>query len=269
MQRFGVGVAAFLQVERHGRVLWITLDRPEQMNALCRPLMTELGAAITAAEADVAVHVVMITGAGRAFCAGADLTEAKAALNDPAQFRQGLMVWRDAFAAMARCSKPVIAAVNGVALAGGLELALACDLIVASSDAKLGDVHARYGLVPGGGGSQRLPDAVGTRWARWLMYTGETLSAEDALRIGLVQAIYASADFAGSVQKLGDAMGERSGPGLAFMKRLSTPARVSDSGLDLEIEAAVHLVSAPDAREGLAAFEAKREPRFSAGPGGR
>lgn len=269
MQRLGGVVPEFLDLELRDRVLWVTLNRPEQMNALSGPLMTEFRDAIVSAQSDSEVHVVVVTGAGRAFCAGADLAEAKKNLADPASFRKGLFVWRDAFAAIASCSKPVIAAVNGAALAGGIELALACDLIVASSQAKLGDVHARYGLIPGGGGSQRLPDAVGTRWARWLMFTGEVLDADQALRIGLVQAVYEHEAFHSSVQDLCAVMGRRSGPGLAFMKRMSASPRVTEMGIDLELEAAVHVVSGPDAQEGLAAFEAKREPEFRAGPGGR
>lgn len=261
-------MAPLLTVELRDRVAWLTLNRPDQMNALSQPLMRELRDAVRSASEDPAVHVIVVTGAGRAFCAGADLAEAKETLATPAAFRESLLVWRDAFAAMADCSKPVIAAVNGVALAGGIELALACDVIVATRSAKLGDVHARYGLVPGGGGSQRLPDAVGTRWARWLMYTGAVMSAEEALRIGLVQAVYDDDAFAESVHSLTDVMSRRSGPGLAFMKRLSASPRVTDTGINLELEGAVHLVSGPDAREGLAAFQAKREPDFTAGPGG-
>lgn len=258
----------FLRTELRDRVLWLTLDRPDQMNALCTPLMAELRDAIHTAAGDDTVHVIVVTGAGRAFCAGADLAEAQQTLATPATFRQSLLSWRDAFAAIAECSKPVIAAVNGVALAGGIELALACDVIVATRSAKLGDVHARYGLVPGGGGSQRLPDAVGTRWARWLMYTGEVLSADDARKIGLVQAVYQDEEFTESVRSLTDTMSHRSGPGLAFMKRLSASPRVTEAGINLELEGAVHLVTGPDAQEGLAAFIGKRDPEFTAGPGG-
>lgn len=258
----------FLDIQTLDRVRWITLNRPDQMNALSRPLMTELSEAIGSAAASPEVHVIVVTGSGRAFCAGADLAEAKVNLSSPASFRESVLIWRDTFAAIAACSKPVIAAVNGVALAGGIELALACDLIVASRQAKLGDVHARYGLVPGGGGSQRLPDAVGTRWARWLMFTGEVISADEAIRIGLVQAVYEQDDFVTSVQDLCATMGRRSGPGLAFMKRMTAPSRVTEAGINLELEAAVHLVGGPDAMEGLAAFAEKREPEFLAGPGG-
>jgi len=257
-----------IDVRMSDRTLWITLDRPDQMNALNRELVSELADALREAESDHAVHVIVITGAGRAFCAGADLLEAQQNLTDMARFREGLLTWRDAFALMETVTKPVIGAVNGVALAGGLELALACDVMVASSQAKLGDVHARYGLVPGGGGSQRLPDAVGTRWARWLMYTGAVLTADEALNIGLVQAVYPHEQFMEQVGELARTMSLRSGPGLAFMKRMSTSPRVTPAGIERELEAAVNLISGPDAQEGLAAFAAKREPSFGAGPGG-
>jgi enoyl-CoA hydratase/carnithine racemase len=157
----------------------------------------------------------------------------------------------------------VIAAVNGLGLAGGLELALACDFIVARRGARIGDAHANYGLAPGGGGTQRLPDAIGARAARWLMFTGETLSAEKAEAIGLVQQVFDDATFMDDVWAMGATMATRSAPGLAFMKRLSSPQGVTGRGLDLEIDGAAHLIVAPDAREGLAAFGEKRRPRFT------
>jgi enoyl-CoA hydratase/carnithine racemase len=135
--------------------------------------------------------------------------------------------------------------------------------MVASSTAKIGDVHANYGLVPGGGGSQRLTDAVGSRAARWLMYTGEVLPAAKALDLGLVQAVLDADSFEEDAWAMGEKMASRSQPGLAFMKRLSRP-KVTATGLELEIEGAAHLITGPDAREGLKAFAEKRAPRFSA-----
>ena len=253
----------FVRSERRGNTLWLILNRPDAMNALSVPLMRELRAGLRSGSTDASVHSIVITGEGRAFCAGADLAEAKQRVQTPLLFQEGLQEWKATFAQIEACPKPVIAAVNGVALAGGIELALSCDVMVASSGAKLGDVHARYGLVPGGGGSQRLPDAVGTRWARWLMYTGVIIDASQALAIGLVQAVLPQDSFRDSVQALTESMNQRSRPSLALMKRLTTPD-ISDFDLSAEIDAAVLLLSGPDAQEGLRAFEEKREPQFRA-----
>ncbi|MEO5666041.1 MAG: enoyl-CoA hydratase/isomerase family protein [Nocardioides sp.] len=253
-----------LTVEQRGGVALLTLNRPDQMNALSGELVAALGEALARCRADAQVRVVVITGSGRGFCAGADLIEAAEVTRDPAAFRELLLSWKAAFSAMDASPKPVIAALNGLTLAGGLELALAADFMVASSAAKIGDVHANFGLVPGGGGSQRLTDAVGSRAARWLLFTGETLDAEQARSIGLVQDVFAADTFLDDVWAFATTMASRSATGLAFMKRMSRPRAITDDGLDLEIEAAAHLVVGSDAREGLTAFSEKRSPHFTA-----
>jgi enoyl-CoA hydratase/carnithine racemase len=250
-----------LTSERPG-VLMLTLSRPADLNSLNGDLVRMLHSAIDKAGARDDIRVVVITGTGRAFCTGADLKEAGANVADAADFQAWLRPWKDCFAAFEACPKPVIAALNGITMAGGLELALACDLIVASDAARVGDGHATYGLVPGGGASQRLPDAVGVRMARWLMYTAALLSAEQAREIGLVQQVLPSEGFLDEVWALAESIAARSLPGLAFMKRMTASAQVTDEGLTAELEAAAHVICGPDAREGLAAFVAKRPPVF-------
>jgi enoyl-CoA hydratase/carnithine racemase len=250
-----------LRCELTDGVLALTLNRPNDMNALSSALVAALRTAIDEAALNPHVKVVIVTGEGRAFCSGADLIEAAEVAKSVEAFRAMVLPWRDTFTAIEQCSKPVIAAVNGIALAGGLELALACDLIVASEAARLGDGHIRYGLVPGGGASQRLPHAVGSRQARWLMYSGDVLDARQAESIGLVQKVFPAASFTADVHEIALRMARRSGMALAFMKRMSAP-HLSDDGLDLEIESAARVVTGADAREGLAAFAAKREPIF-------
>lgn len=252
-----------LKRERAGGVEWWVLDRAEQMNALSADLMAGIAAAAAAVRTDPAVRVIVLTGSGRAFSAGADLKEARAALERPSAFAAMLGSWRAAFRELELLPLPVIAAVNGITLAGGLELALACDLVVASSAARIGDGHIRYGLVPGGGGSQRLADAIGARATRWLMYSGELLDAEAALALGLVQKVVPAATFREDVQALADAMAARSSSALAFMKRMTRARAVSDLDLQAELEGAVAVVTGPDARAGLAAFAAGEEPVFS------
>lgn len=244
-------------------VLTLTLNRPEQMNALNSALVRGLAEGTRRAAQDTDVRVVVVRGAGQAFCAGADLLEASGLiLSGGSGFRDWLLSWRVAFDSFEECSKPVIAAVDGMALAGGLELALACDLIVASERSKFGDVHARFGLVPGGGGSQRLVDAVGTRMARWLMYSGIQIDSTEAHRIGLVQQVYPDADFDGAVASMARLLAGRSLASTEFMKRMSRTALVTTEGLDRELDGAAEVVAGPDALEGLAAFAEKREPRF-------
>jgi enoyl-CoA hydratase len=244
-------------------VVWLTIQRPEQLNAISSGVVRELHAFVEEADSRIEDRVVVVTGAGRAFSAGADLHQVSDLTMSPPALRALLVAWSEAFRAIERCSKPVIAAVNGLALAGGLELALSCDLIVASDAATLGDVHIRYGLVPGGGATQRLPDAIGRRRARWLMYTGATLSAAEAQAWGLVQQVFPDEGFDEAVHELAASMARRSQPSLAFMKRLSASSSV-DGGLDLETESAPHVLTGPDAREGFAAFSGRREPDFSA-----
>ena len=215
--------------QQRGGVLLLTLNRPEQMNALSTGLITVLGDQVAAAAADPATRVIHIAGAGAAFCAGADLIEARSLTRSPADFRAWLLRWRHTFGALGACPKPVVALLNGITLAGGLE----------------------------------LPDAVGSRWARWLMFTGSVLSADRANEIGLVQQVFDDETFEEDCWAMGEKTAGRSQPGLALMKRLSAPS-ISPQGIELEIEAAAHLIVAEDAREGLAAFEEKRRPHFTA-----
>jgi enoyl-CoA hydratase/carnithine racemase len=250
--------------ERHGAVEWWTLDRPDKMNALSSELVSALAAAVQAIREDATARVVVVTGAGRAFSAGADLEEALAVAGDRARFTALLASWRAAFREIELLPVPVIAAINGVALAGGLELALACDLILASSAARIGDGHIRYGLVPGGGGSQRLADAVGARAARWLMYSGALLDAESARQLGLVQQVLPEEGFGAEVQRIASEMAARSSTALTFMKRMTRRRAVSDLDLQAELEEAARVVAGADATEGLRAFVAGEEPAFAA-----
>lgn len=259
-------MTAVVTAERRDGVVWLTIDRPKQMNALSTAVIAELARHIDSVSRDANDRVIVITGAGSIFCAGADLVEARDKTASSSDFRSWLALWRDTFRAIEHCPKPVLAALNGATLAGGLELALACDVMIAADNAVIGDVHCRYGLIPGGGGSQRLPEAVGTRRARWLMYTGGTLTAVQALDWGLVQEVVDHKAFREGVHIIASTMARRSSGSLTVMKRLSTPGAITDEGLDREIEAAAELIVGPDAREGLAAFFAKRDPLFAGAP---
>lgn len=178
-------MAAFttLLVERHADgFATIVFNRPDKLNTLSIALRRELAQAVAALEADPGVHVLVLTGSGRAFSAGLDLDEWSAA---PAA-----AAWEDdAVAAIGRFSGPVIGAINGLAITGGVELALACDLLVAASDARFADTHVKVGLLPGWGGSVRLQQRVGPARAKELALTGRFLGADEALAWGLVNRV--------------------------------------------------------------------------------
>ncbi|MBY0401403.1 enoyl-CoA hydratase [Myxococcota bacterium] len=163
----------------------VTLNRPEARNALSAALMHDLTRAFERAGADPEVRVVILTGAGKAFCAGVDLKEPATMSGEAVAPGERPAVWR----AMEACRRPIIGAINGAAITGGFELALACDVLVASTHARFADTHARVGVIPGAGLSQRLPRAIGIYRAKYLSLTGNFLSAEQAYEWGLVSHV--------------------------------------------------------------------------------
>lgn len=168
----------------------VTLNRPDAMNAFSAELRLALGQAFRDLQANPAVRVAIVTGAGRAFCAGMDLKELSEGGSDASGFDRSV-VGQDMAEAIAAFGGPIIAAVNGHAVTAGFELALACDLIVASTSAKFADTHARVGILPGWGLSQRLPRLIGAARAKELAFTGNTLTAAQALEWGLVNRVVA------------------------------------------------------------------------------
>lgn len=254
---------AVLTETRDGAI-WITLNRPEVMNSISPALLQGITHGLDLAEAAADVHAVVLCGAGRAFCAGADLKFVRSTEEGRGAggFLSALLALLNRLEAF---PKPVIAAVNGLALAGGLELVLCCDLVVAARSAKFGDAHANYGLLPGGGGSVRLPRKIGSARAKYLMFTGEFMAAERMAQAGLVNEVVDDAQLIDVVNKVVAAMATKSPLGLARMKAL-----VND-GLQQPVEVALRqelLMTAlhehsHDMREGLAAFEQKRAPRFT------
>lgn len=170
-----------VRVARDGAVLRLTLARPEKLNALDGASLVALRTALARAATDPAIRVVLLTGTGRAFCVGADLAEVAGPGRDV--FLDTLAA---AFGALRTVEKPLVGAVNGLAVAGGLELLLCCDLVVAAEGIRLGDGHVLHGLVPGGGAATSLPSRVGHARARQLLLTGESISADTAREWGLV-----------------------------------------------------------------------------------
>ncbi len=242
--------------------LWVRLERPEAMNSLNRDVVAGLDAALDEALAADGVHALVVTGTGRAFCAGADL-EMLGGGEDGA-FERFLAAVYETFRRLERLPLPTIAAINGIALAGGLELILCCDLAVAATGARIGDAHANYGIVPGGGGSVRLARRVGPALAKQLMFTGDFLPAEELRHSGLLNDVVPDAELEGAVDALVARIATKSPLGLAVMKQLTDDALEAplEVGLRAELTAAALHARSADMAEGLAAFGEKRTPEF-------
>jgi enoyl-CoA hydratase/carnithine racemase len=244
---------------------WITVNRPLAMNALTPAVLTGIDTALNEIEQHPEVRAVVFTGSGRAFCAGADLKFIRdSSGGDPRALQNFLQLVYTVLNRVERFPRPTIAAVNGLALAGGLELTLCCDLVVAAESAKLGDAHANFGLIPGGGSSVRLPRKIGPTRAKYLMYTGEFLPARELLATGLVNEVVPDAELASAVDRLVAKLATKSPVGLARMKQLVDDGlnQPEDTALRLEVLAFDLHAASEDMREGLAAFEEKRTPQF-------
>ena len=251
-----------VRVEREGAVAILTIDRPEKRNALNAAVRRELSEAVEAAASDPEIRVLVITGAGdRAFVAGADIGEF--AERTPLEQRAA-MAGRSLFETVARCPKPVIAMINGFALGGGCELALACDLRIAADIARLGQPEINLAILPGGGGTQRLPRLVGTGQAMRLVLTGEPIDAAEALRIGLVEMVVPAAELRERVMEIAGRMATRSPVALQMAKAAVRAAAEMplSAGLAYERELFVTCFASDDRTEGVTAFLEKREPAF-------
>ena len=241
-------------VERRGPAGLIVFNRPDVLNAINEEVMRRLGEELVALGADPAVRVVVITGRGRAFSTGADIRSLHgltAAGRDDFMRRA-----HDMMNGIEATPKPVISAVNGVAAGGGLELMLACDLSVAVESARIGLTEIRYGFLPGGGGTQRLPRWVAPPVAKRLIWSGELLTAAQALELGLVASVVKDADLMAEVDRMAAALAERSAAALAEAKALVNAARETPlaEGLAAERAANVRLLATPEAQAGIAGF---------------
>ena len=244
----------------------LTLARAEKLNPLDWDTVRELRDAVTKIDGMREVVAVVVTGRGRSFSAGGDLEGYLRLYRRPDEFSAFLDDFFQMLNAIEASSKIYIAAINGVCVAGGLELLLACDLVVAAASARIGDGHLNFGQLPGAGGSQRLPRAIGLLRAKHLILTGSLLSAEEAERIGLVNQVVADAELDEAVNALVAGLGAKSRVGLRGAKHLTNLTLTTDleTGLKREIDF-VHryATTEPDATEGLVAFKEKRKPAFS------
>ena len=251
-----------LRIELHEHVAWLTIDRPEKRNALNATVRRELVEAFDTLRGSDDVRVVVLTGAGdKAFVAGADIAEF--AERTPLEQRR-TMEGRRIFEEIGRFPRPVIAMINGFALGGGCELAMACDIRIAARSAKLGQPEIRLGLIPGAGGTQRLPRLVGQGRAMRMVLTGELIDAQEAERIGLVDIVVEDTELREKTAALAAGIAQHSPVALQLAKTAIRAAAETplDAGLQIERELFITAFGSDDMREGVAAFLEKRSPDF-------
>lgn len=250
---------SFVKYEQKDQVAVLTIDRPEALNALNTQVLCDLDEAIAKVEQADDVRVVILTGAGRSFVAGADIGEMKgfSAIDGKKFGVHGGSI----FLRLENLSKPVIAAVNGFALGGGCELAMACDIRLASEKAKFGQPETGLGITPGFGGTQRLARLVGLGMAKQLIYTAKNIKADEALRIGLVNAVYPLAELMPAAEKLAETIAKNAPIAVRACKK------AINDGMQVDIDRAVAIeeglfgscFETADQKEGMGAFLEKRK----------
>jgi enoyl-CoA hydratase/carnithine racemase len=257
-------VVSNLEITREAGVACVTLNRPDKRNAIDDATRDALAEAFAGLDADAAIRVVILTGAGTAFCAGVDLSTPgnvpvqSGAAASPIVTRPRLTAPLDAF------SKPVIAALNGVAVGGGLEMALACDIRIAATGARFGLTEVKIGSLPASGGTQRLVGAVGRTLAAQMLLTGEPISAEQALAAGLVSELHAPEALMGRAFALARIIAENAPLSLIAIKKALRAATDLPLAAGFELERALYgaLTLTQDRQEGRKAFREKRKPKF-------
>ncbi|HUO64341.1 MAG TPA: enoyl-CoA hydratase-related protein [Terriglobales bacterium] len=253
-----------VRYEAQDGIATLTLDRPDVLNAMNNAMRAQLLEIFTRLRTDDAIKVVVVTGAGdRAFCAGADIREFLEPPT-PTHFREARKRL-DFRAEMERCSQPIIAAIRGFALGGGLELALACDIRIAAEDAHLGLTEINLAIIPGGGGTQRLPRLVGRGKALEMILTGMRVPAAEALRIGLVERVVPVAELMSAAQALARQIADKAPIALRYAKEavvggLGLPLA---DGIRLENDLSTLLRTTEDRVEGAKAFVEKRKPKWT------
>jgi enoyl-CoA hydratase/carnithine racemase len=250
--------------ERH--VATITLNRPEKMNSFSANMSDSIYRAILDSDHDKNIRVIVLTAKGRAFCAGADVKQMAERLDEPGGAEMNVVPYDHVslYVMMQKCSKPVIAAINGVAVGGGLDLALACDIRIASDQARFAEVFVRRGMIPASGGTYFLPRLVGVDHALLMAWTGDMLDAREAEKIGLVTMVVPHAELELVTMEVAEKLAK--GPPLAIQRA----KRAIYDGLMLDLEGNMKMIApivqelnrTEDHKEGARAFVEKREPVF-------
>jgi len=247
--------------QAEGVIGLITLNRPESLNAFNRKMVLELSQVLGQIAGQPGIRVVILTGAGdKAFAAGADIRELETF--SPTEARGFALQAKEMDSKIEALGKPVIAAINGVAVGGGLEVALACDLRIASAKARFGQPEINLGLIPGGGGTQRLSKAIGLIQAKEWILTGEMVSAEEAFSLGLVNKVVPSEELMSEAKRLAEKLAQKSPIALALAKSALNQS-VALGGLLYEAECFAQCFATEDHDEGIKAFLERRAPKFT------
>jgi len=251
-----------LKYEVKNNIATVTVSRPKALNALSEEVLEELFEAFTTADKDPEVKAVILTGEGRAFVAGADISQmvALTGIEGHDLMKKGALVMNH----IEEISKPVIGAINGFALGGGCELAMACDIRIASVNAKFGQPEVNLGIIPGFGGTQRLPRLVGKGMGKYLMMTAEIIGAEEALRIGLVEKVVAAEDLISTCETIANTIMAKAPVAIKALKVAVNQGIMLDvkTGIALEGETCTAPFCSEDRKEGMNAFLEKRPAKF-------
>ena len=254
-----------IKLEKENRVATIRLDRPDSLNALSPELLTELSSAVAEAGGDESIKALVVRGEGRAFCAGADLTYFQSTFDDPTLLPKYATQINEILRQIENLPFPAIAVVHGFALAGGLELMMACDMVLVAEDARIGDQHVNFGLMPGGGSTQRLPRRVGLQRAMELLTTGKWISGAEAADWGLALRAVPLDSLDEELETLLTALRTKSREGLALIKAVTLRGMglSIEDGVALESHAFVqYMTTSHHPAEGIKAFIEKRQPEF-------
>ena len=254
-----------IKLSREKSVATVLLARPDALNALSPALLADLSGALAEVAEDESLKALVLRGEGRAFCAGADLTHFQEAFKDPVHLQDYLGEINNTLFRLESLPIPVVAVVHGYALAGGLELMMACDMVLAADDARIGDQHVNFGLIPGGGSTQRLPRRVGMQRAMELLTTGRWLSGTEAAEWGLALRAVPRDRLDEELEKLLAQLRTKSRPGLGWIKSVANQGKdlALQDGVALETTAFVQYVATSShPAEGVQAFVEKRVIEF-------
>lgn len=251
-----------LFINREGSIVILTINRPEFLNALNTAVIEDLTMAIEMLEKDDSVNVIIITGSGKSFVAGADISEMKSKTVSEAKTFSNL--GSKLFRKIELMNKPVIAAVNGYALGGGCELAMACDIVIASDNAKFGQPETGLGIIPGYSGTQRLPRLVGVKKAKELIFTADIINAEEAERIGLLNKVVPCDQLISISLDLAKKIASKGQTSVKYAKNaINGGIEVDmDTGISIEENLFALCFASEDQKEGMSAFLEKRKPNF-------
>ena len=257
-----------IELTKNDRVAYVTLNRPRALNGITFEMISELNHAMNDVRGDQSVKALVITGAGNTFCVGADIQTLSEGFHNPKMLRDFLEAINGMFFNIEALPVPVIALVNGLTRAGGLEMLLSCDLAIANEQAKIGDNHTHFGVMPGGGATQRAPRKIGMQRAMELIYTGRWLTGQEAAEYGMVLKAVPHEKLQDALEEVLSYLREKSRDCLGFVKQAMLggahlPLR---DGVSLEIRLFMeYMATSPDSLEGFTAYKEKRKPAYAGG----